>query len=281
MRRISSSAGVSAGSSSARPSCATRRWTISTSSSSVVGHRQDDGVEAALQRARQLVDALVAIVGGGDDVEALARLHLGVQLGDRQRLLRKDGDQRVLHLGGDARQLLDARELALAHRAHHRAGAPAPRAMAPRPAAARSSSRSESRSRRCRRCPAPAASSRRRWPRPDARKPSSWRCPARRRAAARGRWPAWRRRSRSAGALPMYLGETVEAIRRACRPGGRCAPPRARASSWAGAGGHPPRASSASSSANCCSACCRRTDSTAAGVLVVTGVTPSRYVVVN
>ena len=71
-----------------------------------------------MQRARQLVDALVAVVGGGDDVEALARLHLGVEFGDRQRLLGEDRDQRVLHLGGHARQFLDARDLAVLHRAH-------------------------------------------------------------------------------------------------------------------------------------------------------------------
>ena len=34
--------------------------------------RQHDGVEPAAQRARQLVDAPVAVVGGGDDVEPLA-----------------------------------------------------------------------------------------------------------------------------------------------------------------------------------------------------------------
>ena len=75
-----------------------------------------------VQGAGQFVDALVAVVGGGDDVEALARLDLRVQFGDGQGLLGEDGDQGVLHLGGDAGQLLDAGDLALPHGAHHRAG---------------------------------------------------------------------------------------------------------------------------------------------------------------
>src|SRR5215831_12270581 len=70
----------------------------------VVGERQDDGVEAALERARQLVHAAVAAVGGGDDVEAMARLHLLAELGDRDGLLGEEGDERVLDVRGDARQ---------------------------------------------------------------------------------------------------------------------------------------------------------------------------------
>ena len=75
-----------------------------------VGQGQHDGVEAALERRRQVVDALVAVVGGGDDVEALLGLHLVVELGDRQVLLRQDRDEGVLHVGRDAGQLLDADE---------------------------------------------------------------------------------------------------------------------------------------------------------------------------
>ena len=60
----------SSGSDSAAPSAATRWVTIRTSSSAVAGVGQDDRVEAAAERARQLVDAPVAVVGGGDEVEA-------------------------------------------------------------------------------------------------------------------------------------------------------------------------------------------------------------------
>ena len=46
---------------------------------------------------------------------------LGVELGDRQHLLRQDRDERVLDLRGHARQLLDAHQAAGAHRPVHRA----------------------------------------------------------------------------------------------------------------------------------------------------------------
>ena len=127
----------------------------------VVGQRQDDRVEASLERRRQLVDALVAVVRGRDDVEAAARLDLLAELGDRQRLLRQDADQRVLHVGRDPRQLLDAHEPAVLHRAHHRARRRAPRATGRARAAARSPSRSGSPPPTCPRCPARRASSRR------------------------------------------------------------------------------------------------------------------------
>ena len=44
------------------------------------GHHH--GIEAAAQGAGQFVDALVAVVGGGDHVEAPAGLHLAVQFGN-------------------------------------------------------------------------------------------------------------------------------------------------------------------------------------------------------
>ena len=74
----------------------------------VTGDRENDSVEAAQQRTRKLVHAFITIVGRGDDVESPGRLHLLVQLGDRQRLFRQDGDECVLHVGRNARQLLDA-----------------------------------------------------------------------------------------------------------------------------------------------------------------------------
>src|SRR5690606_23730473 len=84
--------------------------------------RQHDGVEAAAQRAGQVVDAAVAVVGGGDDVEAALGLHLDAEFGHRQGLLRQDGDQRVLHVGGDAGEFLDAGQAALGHGGHDGAG---------------------------------------------------------------------------------------------------------------------------------------------------------------
>ena len=47
-------------------------------------------------------------------LKPFARLHLVAELGNRQRLLGEDRDQRVLHVGGDARQLLDAGDPPLA-----------------------------------------------------------------------------------------------------------------------------------------------------------------------
>ena len=69
-RRISSSAEEPAGSSSEEASVATAAATIATSSSSLVGQRHDDGIEAAAQGRGEFVDALVAVVGGRDDIEA-------------------------------------------------------------------------------------------------------------------------------------------------------------------------------------------------------------------
>ena len=120
-RRISSAAVGTAGSASAAPSSPTRRATMAISSSAVGRQRQHDRVEPAAQRARQLVDAAVAVVGRGDQVEALHRGDLGVELGDRQHLLGQDRDERVLHLRRHAGQLLDAHQAAGAHRPVHRA----------------------------------------------------------------------------------------------------------------------------------------------------------------
>jgi hypothetical protein len=87
-----------------------------------VRQRQHDRIEATLERAREIVHAFVAIVRGRDDIEPLASLRLVAELGDGQRLLREDGNERVLHIGGNARQLLHARNPPFAHPAHDRAG---------------------------------------------------------------------------------------------------------------------------------------------------------------
>lgn len=86
------------------------------------GQGQYDGVEAAAQGAGELVDPAVAVVGGGDEVEAADGLHLLAELRYRQGLLRQDGDQGVLDVGGDAGELLDAGGHAVGHGAHDGAG---------------------------------------------------------------------------------------------------------------------------------------------------------------
>jgi hypothetical protein len=88
-------------------------------------------VEAALQRRAHLVHAAVARVGGGDDVEALARIEHAVlarELGHRHHAVRQHAQQAVLHLERRARDLLEAHHLALLHaqvqrRRHHGARA--------------------------------------------------------------------------------------------------------------------------------------------------------------
>ena len=71
------------------------------------------------------------------------------------------GDQRVLHVGRDAGQLLDPGDRARRPSPASPGSAPAPSRTGPRRAAGRSSSRSGSPPRRCPPCPARAASSRR------------------------------------------------------------------------------------------------------------------------
>ena len=85
------------------------------------GERQHHRVKTALKCTGKFVDAAVAVVGRGNHVKALNGLHFIVQLGDGQQLFRQDGDQRVLHVGGNAGQLFDAGNLAVAHGVHHRA----------------------------------------------------------------------------------------------------------------------------------------------------------------
>ena len=85
------------------------------------GQRKDDGVEAPPQRGRQIVHAAVAVVGGRDQVEAARSEHLRRQLGYRHRLLRQHGDERVLHVGRHAGELLDAHQRTGLHRPVDRA----------------------------------------------------------------------------------------------------------------------------------------------------------------
>src|SRR5262249_47460338 len=84
------------------------------------GHGQYHGVEPAFERGRQLVNAAVAVGGRRDHVEAFGGLDFFVEFGNRQSLFREDGYQRVLHIRGNARQFLDAGDLAVLHRAHQR-----------------------------------------------------------------------------------------------------------------------------------------------------------------
>ena len=86
-RRISSSAQVAGGSSSVAPIDVQPQLDDLDLLLGAVGQRQHDRVEAAPHGGGELVDAAVAVVGGRDHVEALDRLDLVVELGDRQRLL--------------------------------------------------------------------------------------------------------------------------------------------------------------------------------------------------
>ena len=83
-------------------------------------NRQHHRVEATLERGGELVHALVAVVRRGDHVEAAHGLHFLAELGHGQRLFRKNGDERVLHVGGDAGQFLHAGDAAVFHGAHER-----------------------------------------------------------------------------------------------------------------------------------------------------------------
>jgi hypothetical protein len=79
-------------------------------------------VEAALERARHLVDAAVAQVGGGEHVEAACREDDGVvagQLGHVQDLVGEQADQDVLDLRLDAGDLLEPADPALGQRVVH------------------------------------------------------------------------------------------------------------------------------------------------------------------
>ena len=120
-RRISSDAGGTAG--RARAVAELADATGDDGHLLVGGRRQGqhDRVEAPPQGARHLVDAAIAVVGGGDEVEAGDRRHLGVELGDRQHLLRQDRDEGVLDLRRHAGDLLDAHDASVLHRPVHRA----------------------------------------------------------------------------------------------------------------------------------------------------------------
>ncbi len=64
----------------------------------ILDHRDGDEVEAALERGAHLVDAAVARVGRGDEVEAALRADHLAELGHGDLLLGQDGDERVLDL---------------------------------------------------------------------------------------------------------------------------------------------------------------------------------------
>ena len=121
-RRISSTPSGAAGRSSERPIWSTRRETMSTSSSGVAG----SGSTTVLNRRRSALDS--SLTPRSRSLAVAMRLKPRTawtscaQLRDRQRLLGQDRDQRVLHVGGDAGQLLDPRGHALRHRPHDRAG---------------------------------------------------------------------------------------------------------------------------------------------------------------
>ena len=83
--------------------------------------RQDDGVEAAFERAGKVVHAFVAVVGGGDNAEAAHCLYFVGEFGDGQAFFGEDGDEGVLHVGADTGQFFDAGDFAVAHGAHQRA----------------------------------------------------------------------------------------------------------------------------------------------------------------
>ncbi len=102
--------------------------------------------------------------------------------------------------------------LPVLHGAHHRAGHQRIHATGLRPAAGRSSSRSGSLLRRCRPCPGPAGSSRRRWRRPVCSETQVLAVPgtpssSRARSVARVAMAISIRRR-----LPMYLGVTSKPL---------------------------------------------------------------------
>ena len=202
-RRISSAPRGAAGRSSERPSWSTRRATMSTSSSTLAG----SGSTTVLKRRRSALDSSLTPRSRSLAVAMRLKpadgLHLAAQLRHRQRLLGQDRDQRVLHVGRDAGQLLDPGDRALGHRPHDRAGHQRVRGWGRRRAAARSSSRSGSAS------SGGAGGALDQQGRVAADRggqvlghPGLRGARARRAAAARGRWPAWRRRPRRCGAGP-------------------------------------------------------------------------------
>jgi hypothetical protein len=85
-----------------------------TGSTTVLNRRRSALDSSFTPRSRSLAVAMT--------LKPRDRLQLTFELRDRQRLLGQDGDQRVLHVRGHPGQLLDPRDLAAGHRAHHRAG---------------------------------------------------------------------------------------------------------------------------------------------------------------
>ena len=84
--------------------------------------RQHHRVETASQRRREVIDTAIAIIGGGDEVEAPVRLHLGAQLRHREGLLAEHRDEGVLNVGGHTGELLDPGDPARPHGRHDGGG---------------------------------------------------------------------------------------------------------------------------------------------------------------
>ena len=224
-----------------------------------VRQRQHDGVEPAAQRRGQVVDALVAVVRGGDDVEAGLRLHLGVELGDRQVfsdriVMRASCTSAGIRVSSSTRTMAPvsiARITGLGTSAC--AAGPVGEQPGVVPAVAQRLLR---RARRALHHQRRRAADRR--PR-GARPPRSSPCRARRAAAAPGRWPGWPRRSRSSRREPRYFGLIDRAVGERRRRAGTSRPPTATAASCGGRGRSSAAARAASSSAYCCSAWARST----------------------
>ena len=107
-RRISSAAAGTSGRPRRAPSSATRRATMAISSSALAG----SGSTTVLNRRRSAPDSSLTprsrSLAVAIEVEAVHGRDLGVQLGHGQHLLGQDRDERVLHLGRHAGELLDA-----------------------------------------------------------------------------------------------------------------------------------------------------------------------------
>ena len=84
------------------------------------GNRQHHRIETALQGGRKFVHPLVTIVCRGNDVETAHSLHFLAQFRDGQGFFRKNGDEGVLHVGGDTGQFFHAGDAAFRHGPHER-----------------------------------------------------------------------------------------------------------------------------------------------------------------
>lgn len=91
----------------------------------LVGDNRDvDEVEAAFEGGGEFVDAAVAAIGGGNDVEARLGENdvIGFEFGDGDVFFAEDGDEGVLDVGGAAGEFFEAAEGALLHTGHDGGG---------------------------------------------------------------------------------------------------------------------------------------------------------------